>query len=579
METRESHDLRARRARHAERTDEGRRHRRRRRQRAQPHGRRGAHRRRVRLRQHRRPGPDEQQGRRQGPDRQEAHARAGRRRAARDRPPGDRGEPRRGAARAPGRGPRVRHLRHGRRHRHGRLPHHRPSVARPRRPDDRHRDEAVPVRGAEADAPGRHGHRRDAEARGHDGRRPERAPARGRGEGQRVPGRPQESRRSGSAAHARDRLTHVGYGRRARGLGRGPPDLRRREGRRGRRRRNHLRHGERSRDARRDPGHRDRHGLRPREGAGGVPRGRAPGGGSAAVPRARGAAGARVPARIPQDRGAAGPPLDVPRAATAGSVGGQRARDPDLHPETDGLMAWRGSHYVAVGLLAGGALLWAGADAWPWRRPLTAPSIVVSQAYVDFADTLGKRETLSAVLARGGIVGRDYAGLLAAARALNVRRLRPGLVFQFRRLKTDRLAHQVTVRTGPETRLRLARGDGGWSQTVEVIPWTVARVRVSGLIETSLYDALDKAMPDSLLPAVERRTLAWEIADVYDWEVDFTRDVHPGDRFVVLMERLESAEGERRFGRILAARVNTGRTPNYAFYFEAADRTEVERVV
>src|SRR5207302_1358460 len=104
-------------------------------------------------------------------------------------------------------------------------------------------------------------------------------------------------------------------------------------------------------------------------------------------------------------------------------------------------------------------------------------------------------------------------------------------------------------------------------------PLRRARVRVSGLIETSLYDALDKAMPDSLLPAVERRTLAWEIADVYDWEVDFTRDVHPGDRFLVLMDRLESGEGERRFGRILAARVNTGRTPNYAFYFEAADRS------
>src|SRR2546425_5751972 len=91
-------------------------------------------------------------------------------------------------------------------------------------------------------------------------------------------------------------------------------------------------------------------------------------------------------------------------------------------------MAWRGSHYVAAGLLAGGALLWASADAWPWRRPLMAPPIVVSQAYVDFADTLGKRETLSAVLARGGIVGRDYTGLLAAARGLDVRRLRPGLV-------------------------------------------------------------------------------------------------------------------------------------------------------
>jgi murein DD-endopeptidase MepM/ murein hydrolase activator NlpD len=227
-------------------------------------------------------------------------------------------------------------------------------------------------------------------------------------------------------------------------------------------------------------------------------------------------------------------------------------------------MTWRASPYIAAGLVAGGALLWAR----PWRRPLTAPPIVVSQAYADFAETLRARETLSDVLERGGIVGRDYAALLAAARDLHVRRLRPGLVFEFRRLKTDTLAHQVTVRTGPDIRLRLVRADSGWTQTVEVIPWTVARVRVSGVIETSLYDALDTAMPDSLLPAVERRVLAWEIADVYDWEVDFTRDVHPGDRFLVLLERLESAEGERRFGRILAARVHTGRTANDAFHFE-----------
>src|SRR2546426_7884800 len=39
------------------------------------------------------------------------------------------------------------------------------------------------------------------------------------------------------------------------------------------------------------------------------------------------------------------------------------------------------------------------------------------------------------------------------------------------------------------------------------------------------------------LPAVERRTLAWDVADVYDWEVDFTRDVHPGDRSINTIDR------------------------------------------
>ena len=229
--------------------------------------------------------------------------------------------------------------------------------------------------------------------------------------------------------------------------------------------------------------------------------------------------------------------------------------------------SWRASHYVAAGALAVGALAWGTRDAWPGRRPLTARPIRVSHAYVEYADTLGRAETPSDVFERGGIVGRDRAALLAAATDLPVRRLRAGLVFQLRRLRTDSVVDRVMVRLSPERLLRLVRGETGWRQTTEEIPWTVSRLRVTGVIETSLYDALDKAMPDSFLPPAERRALAWAIADVYDWEVDFTRDVRPGNRFRVLVERLESADGDRRFGRILAAEVDVARVPDFAFYF------------
>jgi murein DD-endopeptidase MepM/ murein hydrolase activator NlpD len=239
-------------------------------------------------------------------------------------------------------------------------------------------------------------------------------------------------------------------------------------------------------------------------------------------------------------------------------------------------MAWRTIHFVAAGALVAGGLAWASRDAWPWRRPLTAPAIVVDAAYADLTTALGRRETLADVLARGGIRGRDYAAFLAAAKSLPVRRLRPGLKFDLRRLKTDSIARRVTVRLSHERRLTVVRGAGdtGWVETVETIPWAITRLRVTGVIESSLYDALDKAMADSFLPAPERRQLAWAIADVYDWEVDFSRDIRPGDRFTVLLERLESSEGERRFGRILAARVDVARTPQYAFYFEDAGGTD-----
>src|SRR4029077_18408492 len=198
------------------------------------------------------------------------------------------------------------------------------------------------------------------------------------------------------------------------------------------------------------------------------------------------------------------------------------------------------------------------------------PAIVVDAAYADLPTALGRRETLADVLARGGVTGRDYAAFLAAAKSLPVRRLRPGLKFDMRRLKTDSIASRVTVRLSPERRLSVARGEGqaGWVERVETIPWVITRLRVTGTIESSLYDALDKAMADSFLPGPERRQLAWAIADVYDWEVDFSRDLRPGDRFTVLLDRLESPEGERRFGRILAARIDVAHTPEYAFYFE-----------
>ncbi len=233
--------------------------------------------------------------------------------------------------------------------------------------------------------------------------------------------------------------------------------------------------------------------------------------------------------------------------------------------------SWRARHYAVAAALVVGGLAWASRDAWPWRRPLTASPIVVDAAYADLTATLGRRETLSDVLARGGVTGRDYTAFLAAAKSLPVRRLRPGLKFELRRLKTESVASRVMVRLSPERQLTVVRGEGGWVERLETIPWAITRLRVTGTIESSLYDALDKVMADSFLPAGERRQLAWAIADVYDWEVDFSRDVRPGDRFTVLLERLESPEGERRFGRILAARVDVARTPQYAFYFEDPD--------
>ena len=224
---------------------------------------------------------------------------------------------------------------------------------------------------------------------------------------------------------------------------------------------------------------------------------------------------------------------------------------------------------IAIAVIAHAALFFAAREAWSRLRPLRAPAIRVTAAYDEWTDTLRRNETVSHLLADAGIRGLDQTGLLAAARGLDTRRLRSGLVFHFRRIRGDTLVRRVMVRPWPEQRIWFHRTGLGWAESVEEIPWITARLRVSGRISTNLYEALDSAVADSVLPRAERVALAWAIADVYDWEVDFTRDVHRGDEFEVLIDRLEAPTGERRFSRVLAARVDVAGRPSYAFYFES----------
>jgi len=233
-------------------------------------------------------------------------------------------------------------------------------------------------------------------------------------------------------------------------------------------------------------------------------------------------------------------------------------------------MAWRAGHYVAAGALATGMLVWAAHTAWPSREIPVALPLVVTSAYDEWTDTLGRREMLSDVLERAGITGREYVAFMKAKQVLNPRRMQPGLVFEVRRLIGASVADRLAVRIDPEKRVVMTRlsGDSGWKEVVEDIPWTTERLRTSAVIQSNLYDALDAAIPDSFLPRGQRVALAWAIADVYDWEVDFTRDMRPGDRVEVVIERRQSPHGERRFGRVLAARVDVAGSPSFAFAFD-----------
>ena len=207
----------------------------------------------------------------------------------------------------------------------------------------------------------------------------------------------------------------------------------------------------------------------------------------------------------------------------------------------------------------------------------TAPAILVAGApAVTVSDTLRRGETVSQLFERHSVTGVDWSAVARAVRGFQPSRLRAGLAFLFTQ-RGSAAPHAVATRVSRDQRLVLRLVSNHWDASTEAIPWHVAPLTVEAAVTSdanSVYQAMDAAVPDSVLPASERNQLVWSLADVYDWEIDFSRDLQPGDSIRLVAERLVSVEGETQFGRIMAARIDLRGKPLYAFRYDAGDTSE-----
>ena len=100
-------------------------------------------------------------------------------------------------------------------------------------------------------------------------------------------------------------------------------------------------------------------------------------------------------------------------------------------------------------------------------------------------------------------------------------------------------------------RLVVCREDARWVATVEDIQYDILLEKVEGSIESSMFE--------SMSDIGESPVLAVRLADIFAWEINFIRDIQPGDGFRVLLEK-RYRDGEfKGYGKMLAAEfVNKG---------------------
>lgn len=222
--------------------------------------------------------------------------------------------------------------------------------------------------------------------------------------------------------------------------------------------------------------------------------------------------------------------------------------------------------YSAVALLAWGAI--AVIRPIPERRAGDVLTGVRTPTWLEHVDSLARGETLSGLLSRGGLSSEEALRALAAAEAIDPRRVPAGMRVTLARLEGNSPS-KIVFQLAIDRLLHLTKTDSGWVGREERLPWTVDTLVVRGEISSTLYDAFDAGAQS--LPEGARAELAWTVADIYEYRLDMSRDLQPGDEFRVLFEREQGPQGRVRVGRVLAAGYTSGGSSLSAIRFESAD--------
>lgn len=192
----------------------------------------------------------------------------------------------------------------------------------------------------------------------------------------------------------------------------------------------------------------------------------------------------------------------------------------------------------------------------------------VKPAPVEEVLTVGRGDVLINMLIKAGVPSTEaHRSIIALQEVYDPRGLRPGDEVRVLFEKTDEgekfigmrmepdVAHTVSVALGADELFKAHKMEKTVTRHLE---------GAAGTIQTSLFNAGMKAgMPVETLV---------QMIKLYSWDVDFQRDLRPGDSFEILYERYRTEDGmETKDGNILFARLVLSGVDMPLYRFEMDD--------
>ncbi len=207
--------------------------------------------------------------------------------------------------------------------------------------------------------------------------------------------------------------------------------------------------------------------------------------------------------------------------------------------------------------------------------PLPAPELAAAPPAAPYVDplalrvirgSLGRGQTLAESLhAHGVSADRIHVLVSEMAPVLDFRYAKPGDRYELALSPADAITRFRYERSASEF-YELTRAGDRFVASAHKPEIMRHRVRIAGVVATSLYAAIEQLGED--------RGLAEDFAEIFAWDVDFSRGVRRGDEFSMLYDRLytRDAAGRERYlrpGQILAARYSSSDDDFRAVYFES----------
>lgn len=174
--------------------------------------------------------------------------------------------------------------------------------------------------------------------------------------------------------------------------------------------------------------------------------------------------------------------------------------------------------------------------------------------------TLPPGQNFVAALQKFGLSADDAANASATAqRAFNLRQIRAGNTITVNR-SVDGELREIDYKIDADRVLKIVPGDKGFAAEVQGIPSKLEIAAVNGIIEDSLFRAVEQAG--------ENAELAMQLAQIFGYDLDFYTDPRKGDTFRVLVEKKKYARGQfAGYGKIFAAEYDNGNKKYQALLF------------